>query len=46
MTFYITDDGYVLSVTSDAYVDVYSGYTVRAFENAMKEITKENGWGD
>jgi hypothetical protein len=43
-TFYITDDGYVLSVTSDAYVDVYSGYTVRDFENAMKEITKANGW--
>lgn len=43
-TFYMTEYGYVLSLTSDAFVDVYSGYTVRNFEKEMKEITKENGW--
>jgi hypothetical protein len=34
----------VLSLTPDAFVVVCSGYTVRDFEKAMKEITAVIGW--
>lgn len=44
MSFYLTDDNYVLSLSSHAQMDQFSGMKLDAFKKEMLHITEVGGW--
>ncbi len=44
MSFYLTDEEYIMSLSNNKYMDRYSGLKLDAFEKEMFRITKAGGW--
>lgn len=43
-TFYLTDDGYVLSITDYPMIDAYSGRSLENFISDMDYVMEKSGW--
>ena len=44
MSFYLTDDNYILSLSNHAQMDQFSGMKLDAFKKEMLHITEVGGW--
>jgi hypothetical protein len=43
-SFYLVDGEHMISMTSDAYIDKYSGYTYQSFRNNFIDFAKKYKW--
>ena len=44
LTFYVTEDGHILSFDWEPAVDAYSGETYEEFRDALRQVARISGW--